>query len=146
MYFGSPRGVLSRWEVLLLTISTSLYNVLLMTGTLNLDAAFSALADPTRRAILARLAKSEATVMELAKPFEITQPAISQHLKVLEDAGLVAGRVDGTKRPRRLAKAGLEAMDQWLAMLRKALEKSYDRLDEVLAGMETPKITKGGKR
>jgi DNA-binding transcriptional ArsR family regulator len=146
MYFGSPRGVLSRWEVLLLTISTSLYNVLLMTGTLNLDAAFSALADPTRRAILARLAKSEATVMELAKPFEITQPAISQHLKVLEDAGLVAGRVDGTKRPRRLAKAGLEAMDQWLAMLRKALEKSYDRLDEVLAGMETPNITKGGKR
>jgi DNA-binding transcriptional ArsR family regulator len=129
-----------------LTISTSLYNVLLMTGTLNLDAAFSALADPTRRAILARLAKSEATVMELAKPFEITQPAISQHLKVLEDAGLVAGRVDGTKRPRRLAKAGLEAMDQWLAMLRKALEKSYDRLDEVLAGMETPNITKGGKR
>jgi DNA-binding transcriptional ArsR family regulator len=112
---------------------------MIMSWTLNLDAAFSALADPTRRAILARLAKGEATVMELAEPFEMTQPAISQHLKVLEDAGLVARRVDGAKRPRRLAKAGIEAMDQWLAMLRKALEKNYDRLDEVLAGMEQPK-------
>jgi DNA-binding transcriptional ArsR family regulator len=69
-----------------------------MPATLNLDVAFSALADPTRWAILARLAKGEATVMELAKPFEMTQPAISQHLKVLDDAGLVAGRVDGSKR------------------------------------------------
>ena len=73
----------------------------------NLDAAFSALADPTRRAILARLAKGEATVNELAKPFEMTQPAISQHLKVLEDAGLIVQRVEGTKRPRRLANAGI---------------------------------------
>jgi DNA-binding transcriptional ArsR family regulator len=104
---------------------------------LNLDTAFSALADPTRRAILARLAKGEATVMELAAPFEMTQPAISQHLKVLEDAGLVVRRVDGAKRPRRLAKGGIEAMDQWLAMLRKALERNYDRLDDVLASMET---------
>src|ERR1700733_5900303 len=107
---------------------------------LNLDAAFSALADPTRRAILARLATGEATVMELAKPFAMTQPAISQHLKVLEDAGLVARRVDGAKRPRRLAKDGIEAMDQWLAMLRKALEKNYDRLDEVLARTEEQEI------
>lgn len=106
---------------------------------MNLDVAFSALADPTRRAILGRLAKGEATVNELAKPFEMTQPAISQHLKVLEDAGLVVARIDGTKRPRRLAKAGIDAMDQWLDMLRGALEKNYDRLDEVLAGMETPK-------
>src|SRR6202050_4313482 len=105
----------------------------------DLSGAFSALADPTRRAILARLAKGEATVNELAEPFEMTQPAISQHLKVLEAAGLIVRRVDGTKRPRRLAKAGVEAMDQWLAMLRKALEKSYDRLDEVLASMDKPK-------
>jgi DNA-binding transcriptional ArsR family regulator len=117
-----------------------------MSVTPSLDVAFSALADPTRRAILARLAKSEATVMELAKPFEMTQPAISQHLKVLEDAGLVARRVDGTKRPRRLAQAGVEAMDQWLAMLRKALEKNYERLDEVLAGMEQTKVKRGEKR
>jgi len=103
---------------------------------MNLNAAFSALADPTRRAILARLAKGEATVAELVEPFDITQPAISQHLKVLEDAGLVVHRVEGSKRPRRLAKAGVEAMDQWLAMLRKALARNYDRLDEVLASME----------
>ena len=116
-----------------------------MVEPLNLDATFSALADPTRRAILARLAKGEATVMELARPFEMTQPAISQHLKVLEDAGLVVRRVDGTKRPRRLAKAGMEALDQWLAMLRKALERNYDRLDEVLASMEQPKRKRGEK-
>jgi len=109
-----------------------------------LDVAFAALADPTRRAILARLASGEATVMELAEPFEMTQPAISQHLKVLEEAGLVVRRVDGTKRPRRLAKEGIEAMDKWLAMLRKALEKNYDRLEQVLAAMETPK--KGEER
>ena len=104
-----------------------------------LDAAFSAVADPTRRAILARLAIGEATVMELAKPFEMTQPAISQHLKVLEGAGLIVRRVEGTRRPRRLAPAGIEAMDQWLGMLRKALEKNYDRLDEVLASMQQHK-------
>src|ERR1700676_167065 len=110
----------------------------------NLHASFSSLADPTRRAILAPLAKGEATVNELAEPFEMTQPAISQHLKVLEDAGLIVRRVEGTKRPRRLARAGIEAMHQWLAMMRKALEANYDRLDEVLAGMETHK--KGEKR
>ena len=105
----------------------------------NLDAAFSALADSTRRAILARLALGEATVTELAEPFEITQPAISQHLKVLEEAGLIARRVEGTRRPRRRVKGGIDAMDQWLAMVRKALEKNYDRLDEVLAAMEPKK-------
>lgn len=77
--------------------------------------------------------------MELAKPFEMTQPAISQHLKVLEDAGLILRRVEGARRPRRLAKAGVMAMDEWLAMLRKGLEKNYDRLDEVLASMEQNK-------
>jgi DNA-binding transcriptional ArsR family regulator len=103
----------------------------------NLDAAFSALADPTRRAILARLASGEATVMELAEPFAVTQPAISRHLKVLEGAGLIIRRVEGTKRPCRLAPAGIDAVDQWLAMLREALAKNYDRLDEVLGTMET---------
>jgi len=104
-----------------------------------LDATFSALADPTRRAILARLAQGEATVTQLAAPFKLTQPAISQHLKVLESAGLMIRRVEGAKRPRRIAKGGIEAMDQWLGMLRKAFERNYDRLDEVLAGMEQPK-------
>jgi DNA-binding transcriptional ArsR family regulator len=123
-----------------------LYKLFLMKPEMNLDAAFSALADPTRRAILARLAKGEATVTELAKPFAMTQPAISQHLKVLEDAGLIARRVEGTRRPRRLAKAGIDAMDQWLAMLRRAMEKNYDRLDEMLASMEHPQTRRGEKR
>lgn len=102
----------------------------------NLDAAFSALADPTRRAILARLALGEATVMELAQPFAMTQPAVSRHLKVLESAGLIVRRVEGTKRPCRLAPDGIAGVDQWLGMLRQALAKNYDRLDDVLATMQ----------
>ena len=102
----------------------------------NLDAAFSALADPTRRAILARLALGEATVMELAQPFEMTQPAVSRHLKVLEGAGLIIRRVEGTKRPCRLAPDAIAGVEQWLAMLRQALAKNYDRLDDVLATMQ----------
>ncbi len=105
----------------------------------NLDSAFAALSDPTRRAILARLATGEATVLELAKPFAMTQPAISRHLKVLESAGLIVRRIDGTKRPCRLAKAGIEPIDQWLAVLREALAKNYDRLDNVLANMKPSK-------
>jgi len=121
---------------ILLDKSVFLYKSLPMSQLIHLDQAFAALADPTRRAILARLAKGEATVMELAEPFDMSQPAVSQHLRVLEDAGLVVSRVEGSKRPRRLAKAGIDAMDQWLAMLRKALETNYDRLDQVLAGMD----------
>jgi DNA-binding transcriptional ArsR family regulator len=102
----------------------------------NLDSAFSALADPTRRAILARLALGEATVMELAEPFEMTQPAISRHIKVLEGAGLILRRVEGTKRPCRLAPAAVNEIDQWLAMLRQALSANYNRLDDVLAAMK----------
>jgi DNA-binding transcriptional ArsR family regulator len=105
----------------------------------NLDAAFSALADPTRRAILARLALGEATVMELAEPFEMTQPAISRHLKVLEGAGLILRRVEGTKRPCRLAPAAVAEIDQWLATLRQTLATNYNRLDDVLAAMKTEK-------
>jgi DNA-binding transcriptional ArsR family regulator len=109
---------------------------------MNLDTAFSAVADPTRRAILARLSLGEATVSELAEPFDMTQPAISQHLKVLEEAGLVITRIEGTKRPRRLSKAGIEAMDQWLGMLRKALERNYERLDQILSAMQEKKKSK----
>ena len=106
----------------------------------DLDAAFSALSDPTRRAILARLALGETTVMELARPFEMTQPAISRHLKVLENAGLILRRVEGAKHPCRLAKDGLEAIDQWLEMLRTALSRNYDRLDALLAEMKSEKL------
>jgi DNA-binding transcriptional ArsR family regulator len=105
----------------------------------NLDAAFSAMADPTRRGILARLALGEATVMELAEPFTMTQPAISRHLKVLEGAGLIVRRVEGTKRPCRLAPSAISEIDQWLDMLRQALAKNYNRLDDVLAGMNPDK-------
>jgi DNA-binding transcriptional ArsR family regulator len=108
----------------------------------DLDACFSALADPTRRAILARLALGEATVMELAAPFDMTQPSISRHLKVLEGAGLIVRRVEGTKRPCRLAPDGMAAVDQWLTMLRTVLSQNYDRLDEVLAAMEAPEPKK----
>ena len=104
-----------------------------------LDATFSALSDPTRRAILARLALGEAGVMELAEPFEVSQPAISRHLKILEEAGLITRRVEGTRRPCRLAKDGIAAVDQWLAMLRDKLAANYDRLDAVLAEMEPQK-------
>jgi DNA-binding transcriptional ArsR family regulator len=103
----------------------------------NLDAAFSALADPTRRAILARLALGEATVMELVEPFEMTQPAISRHLKVLEGAGLIIRRVEGTKRPCRLAPTAVAEIDEWLGMLRQTLAANYNRLDDVLAAMKT---------
>ena len=103
--------------------------------TPNLNTTFAALADPTRRALLARLAREEATVMELAQPFSMSQPAISRHLKVLEEAGLILRRVDGTRRPCRLAPDGVAVVDQWLDMLRQALTRNYDRLDQVLADM-----------
>jgi DNA-binding transcriptional ArsR family regulator len=105
----------------------------------NLDAAFSALADPTRRAILARLALGEATVMEIAEPFAMTQPGVSRHLKVLEEAGLIVRRIEGTKRPCRLAPSAIREIDRWLDKLRQALAKNYDRLDDVLAGMQSNK-------
>jgi DNA-binding transcriptional ArsR family regulator len=106
---------------------------------LNLDATFSALADPTRRAILARLATGEATVMELAEPFDMTQPAISRHLKVLEAGGLITRRIEGTKRPCRLAPSAIAEIDQWLTLFRDALANNYDRLDGVLAAMNPKK-------
>src|SRR5215471_13847174 len=87
----------------------------------SLDRTFAALADPTRRSILARLARGEATVNELAEPFTISQPAISRHIRVLLEAGLIVQRVDGTKRPCRLAPEALTELDQYLQMLREAL-------------------------
>jgi DNA-binding transcriptional ArsR family regulator len=99
----------------------------------SLDTTLSALADPTRRAILARLAEGEATVNELAEPFTISQPAISRHVRVLADAGLIVQRVEGTKRPCRLARGALSELDEYLEMLRNALDRNYRRLDRLLA-------------
>ena len=102
----------------------------------SLDATFFALSDPTRRAILARLARGEATVMQVAKPFDMTQPAVSRHLRVLEQAGLITRRAEGTKRPCRVQESGIQAVEQWLATLRDALSRNYDRLDKVLMDMQ----------
>lgn len=100
-----------------------------------LDSAFAALSDPTRRALLARLAQGEATVQDLARPFAISQPAISHHLKVLEEAGLIETRVAGTARPRRLRPEAVEAIWGWMSEFRREIEARYVRLDAVLDEM-----------
>ena len=105
----------------------------------SLDATFAALSDPTRRAILARLAEGEATVNDLAEPFALSQPAVSRHIKVLAAAGLIVQRVEGTKRPCRLAPRGLSELDAYLEMLRNALEHNYRRLDHLLAKQQRRK-------
>src|SRR5688500_5777283 len=97
-----------------------------------LDATFAALADPTRRAILARLASGAASVTELAEPFSMSQPAISKHLKVLERAGLVSIGSDAQRRPRRLEPEPLAEANQWLERYRQFWEASFLRLDDLL--------------
>jgi DNA-binding transcriptional ArsR family regulator len=101
----------------------------------SLDAAFAALADPTRRAIIARLVAGEATVQDLAQPFAISQPAISRHLKVLEEAGLIETRIQGTARPRRLRPEAVEHLWDWLGQYRALWEARYQRLDTLLAAI-----------
>ena len=97
-----------------------------------LDATFAALADPTRRAILARLASGDASVTELAEPFAMSQPAISKHLKVLERAGLISRGRDAQRRPRRLAGQPLGEASEWLEAYRRFWERNYERLDVLL--------------
>lgn len=99
----------------------------------NLDATFAAMADPTRRAILARLCQGEAGVMELAAPFALSQPAISRHLKVLEHAGLITRRVDKTRRPCRIVPEAVSELTTWLDQLQLSMEANYARLDQLLA-------------
>ena len=109
-----------------------------MTAALDrLDVTFAALADPTRRAILARLAKGEASVKELAEPFDMTQPAISKHLKVLERAGLVSRGRDAQRRPCRLEAGPLRDATQWLVSYRQFWTESYERLDSLLDELRT---------
>jgi DNA-binding transcriptional ArsR family regulator len=102
----------------------------------HLDATFAALADPTRRAILARLASGEATVTELAAPFEMSQPAISKHLKVLERAGLISRGRDAQRRPCRLEAQPLAEANQWLEAYRQLWESRYQQLDALLEEMK----------
>jgi len=101
-----------------------------------LDATFFALADPTRRALLARLAQGDATVNELAAPFDMSQPAISKHLKVLERAGLVSVALDGTRRPRRLDPAPLAMATEWIEHYRATWEENFQRLDALLEELQ----------
>src|ERR671920_333666 len=103
-----------------------------MDRTERLDLAFAALADPTRRAILARLARGEATVSELAEPFGLQQPTISKHLKVLEDAGFVTQSRDAQRRPRRLTDGALKDVSAWLEPFRKQWESRLDNLGAYL--------------
>ena len=102
----------------------------------NLDAAFAALADPTRRAILTRLTQGDATVAELAAPFKVSQPAISKHLKVLEHAGLISRRRRATARLSHLEAEPLREATAWLERYREYWDESYQRLDELLAKMQ----------
>jgi DNA-binding transcriptional ArsR family regulator len=102
-----------------------------------LNATFAALADPTRRAIIARLASGEASVAELAEPFAISQPAISKHLKVLERAGLVSRGQDAQRRPRKLEAKPLGEATEWLERYREFWEENYERLDALLEVMKT---------
>jgi DNA-binding transcriptional ArsR family regulator len=105
----------------------------------HLDATFAALADPTRRAILARLATGEASVTELAAPFKMSQPAISKHLKVLERAGLISRGRDAQRRPRRLEAKPLAEATEWLERYREYWEGNYQRLDALLEDLKTRK-------
>ncbi|WP_049558659.1 ArsR/SmtB family transcription factor [Nonomuraea sp. SBT364] len=107
-----------------------------MVASDTLDATFAALADPTRRAILARLATGEATVTELAAPFAMSQPAVSKHLRVLERAGLVSRGRDAQRRPRRLVAEPLRTAMDWLADYRDYWEASYQRLDALLEDLQ----------
>ena len=106
-----------------------------------LDVTFLALADPTRRAILVRLARGEASVAELAEPFAMSQPAVSKHLKVLERAGLIRTGQDGPRRPRRLDPAALRAVSAWIDDCRQVWESNFQRLDGLLAAMQQPPIS-----
>ncbi|WP_420038235.1 ArsR/SmtB family transcription factor [Sulfidibacter corallicola] len=110
----------------------------------NLDVVFAALADPTRRAILSRLATGEASVNEIAAPFEMSQPAVSKHLKVLERAGLIERNVDKQRRPARLKAEPMEAAVRWLEEFKQFWSSSFDQLDDLLE--ELKKVEKKGER
>ena len=114
-----------------------------MAQTQQLDSTFAALADPTRRAILARLASGDASVMELAAPFSISQPAISKHLEVLERAGLVSRGRDGQRRPCRIEAKPLAQADAWIERYRQIWEGNFERLDALLDEMNVKEKKRG---
>jgi DNA-binding transcriptional ArsR family regulator len=109
---------------------------------MNLDATFSALADPTRRAILARLARGETTVQDLAEPFAMSLPAISKHLKVLEHAGLISRSREAQWRPCRIEPRALKHVDDWLDRYRRFYDESFERLDSYLKTLQAEQPTR----
>lgn len=111
-----------------------------------LDLTFAALADSTRRAMLARLATGEASVQELAEPFAMSQPAISKHLKVLERAGLISADIDGRRRPRRLEPKRLQEAVDWIERYREIFEQNYQRLDALLEELQAKPKPKRPRR
>lgn len=115
------------------------------TNSERLDATFFALADPTRRAILSRLAEGEVSVMDLAKPFSMSQPAISKHLRVLERAGLVSRSKDAQKRPCRIEAKPLAEAEKWIERYREHWESSFQKLDALLADLQKPARTTKAK-
>jgi DNA-binding transcriptional ArsR family regulator len=117
-----------------------------MNATERLDATFRALADPTRRAILARLAGGEASVSELAEPFDMSQPAISKHLKILERAELISVGRDGQRRPRRIEATPLVEATDWIERCRETWEASFERLDALLDELKAKPATRGLER
>ena len=137
----------------LLTFFSASYNLIVMElvgyrqmAPDHLDATFAALADPTRRAIIARLASGEASVNELAEPFAMSQPAISKHLKVLERAGLISRGQDAQRRPRRLVPKPLEEATEWLERYRQFWEDNFQRLDALLDELKTGQKKRGRKK
>jgi len=117
-----------------------------MPATHQLNATFAALADPTRRAILARLAEGEASVMDLAEPFAMSQPAISKHLKVLERAGLISIGQDAQRRPRTLEAAPLDEAMAWIEKHREIWEHNYQRLDALLDELKSVRPKSAAKK
>ena len=114
--------------------------------TETLSTAFAALADPTRRAILARLASGDADVSELMKPFRLSQPTISKHLKVLERAGLIARGRDAQRRPRTLVVAPLKSIDEWLESYRRFWEQKFASLDDYLSELKKKEKRRGSRK
>lgn len=139
------RGGKCQANSFVIDITNLLYNISVMelanySPPPNLDAVFSALADPTRRAILSRLAGGQASVTEIAEPFSISQPAVSRHLKVLESAGLVVRGIDEQRRPARLKAENMAAAFDWLTEFREFWGKSFEQLDDVLAAMKSTPV------
>ena len=117
-----------------------------MSDAAHLDATFMALADPTRRAILSRLTLGDASVSELTEPFDMSQPAISKHLKVLERAGLVSMGQDGQRRPRRLAPEPLKEAEAWIGRQREIWQANFARLDALLTELQSASANPGRKK